>query len=50
MKKALLLFMIVGLCLGPAAVQASLDPVWAAWLPALGFGSLGVVLTEGIRS
>lgn len=31
-------------------LSGGLDPVWAAWLPVLGFGSLGVVLTEGMRS
>lgn len=31
-------------------LSGALDPVWAAWLPVLGFGSLGVVLTEGMRS
>lgn len=31
-------------------LAGGLDPVWAAWLPVLTFGSLGVVLTEGVRT
>lgn len=31
-------------------LAGGLDPVWAAWLPVLAFGSLGMVLTEGVRT
>ena len=31
-------------------LSGGLDPIWAAWLPPLAFGSLGAVLTESIRT
>ena len=46
----LAVLVLVSIIFNLLGLEGSLSPILASWLPVLAFGSLGVVLVEGMRT